>query len=225
MICEWWPLFREGVKDVSWGFILILLISTTAWIMSIVIERSCDFLEVQTSDGEQSFGRGLTRGKLEPTDSCKDWRQYSGLELDTAAATSFIAALTSVALGAFVLCYLMVSVCCQPFPRFFKGIIIATCILLAALQGMTQSIYRSAALCQDVNVVVESEGGGNTFNYNTCSRRTTAYFMTFFTIGLWPTVAGLFLNVNLHKVRGDDEDENRERGLLVVINVRRGRGG
>ncbi|KAL7557304.1 hypothetical protein ACA910_016264 [Epithemia clementina (nom. ined.)] len=92
-----------------------------------------------------------------------------------------------------------------PFPRFFKWIVVAVCILLAGFQAMTHTMTKSS-LCQGTRIVVMENG--NEIVYDTCTKDTLAYNLTFATIALWAVAAVLFSVVRLHKVKADNEDDN-----------------
>lgn len=249
MLCEWWPLFRQGWKYLAWGWYLLLLVTLIAWIISFLIEQSCEFVQIQTSSNNnnnttnvtsndeqlRSFGRGTTRGRWEPDDSCQRWSSHasrvvqsrSEAFLDPAAVAGYAGATISVALGLCVVGYLILNTCCySSFPAAFqKWIALPACIILAGLQAMTHAMIHSNVLCKNVHIVVgvgDDTGGadgGQQSNsdpndgdnreevvYDTCSNDTTAYRLTYVTIGLWLTAAALFATLRLRKIQVDNED-------------------
>ena len=211
-MCEWWPLFRQGLKDVSWGWSILRPMTFTAWVLSLVVERSCTFVEIETADGLYYFGRGTTRGRLRPNDVCQSWFDYSTLELDLAALSALVAAILSIAVGPFVWGYLLISVCCQPFPWFFKWIIVTACVMLSGLQAMTHTMTKSI-LCGDMYIVQMDQ-----LVYDTCSKDTLTYNVTFVAVGLWIAAAVLFSVLGLHNTKRDHEDEEVDHQHVVEAN-------
>ena len=210
-MCDCWPLFRKGIKDVTWGWGILFVLTLVGWVLVLMVERSCEYVRIETSDDDKddssSFGRGLSRGRLEPKDECQGWAQYNDLQLDSQAIMALVAGTTSVLLGAFVWGYLWITVCCQPFPWFFQWIIVTTCVVVAGLQALTHTMTKSN-LCRDMSVVIVDEGDGTQRVFDTCSKETTAYNLTFATMALYMAAAVLFALVRLHKTKADYEDDD-----------------
>jgi hypothetical protein len=191
-----------------------LLLVLAAWSLSFVVDKSCTFVEIRSSSTGDTFGRGTQRGQIVPTDSCEAWASYEELELDSNMVWTRTSAALTIVVGALVwipyLLWLRLynnNICGSTGRGWVLRLVAAgSCILCAVFQALTHLMVHSE-LCKDAEEVVVVVDDELVVVYDECSKTTTAYNITFATMGLWVLASFLVLMTPLQNREQQEEKE------------------
>lgn len=170
------------LKSLPFRWKLSVLVTVTAFILSILLVNSCNFVTIKRVYPNDQittyFGRGVIKGQLNPWDECTEWREYENLDIGARVEAARVGAVGCTVLGALLISLLLKDAFCDGcwskcFPRrMWRSVKMTFCLLAAGFQALVQLLVWSH-FCKKGTIEGEDDNG-ETYT-QTCSTNTSSF--------------------------------------------------